>query len=143
MILVDANILLYAFDTSSDRHRAARSWLEEALEGKEEVRLALMTLLAFIRISTNPAVYSRPHVPEEAISIVMKVLTHPNVRVAEPTDRHWSVLARLSRSGQARGPLLMDAHLAALAMEHGAMLCTTDRGFARFPRLRYRDPLAA
>lgn len=142
MILVDANLLLYAYDSSSDRHEPARAWLEEVLNGEEAVRFALVSLLAFLRISTNPAVFRRPLSAGEAIGLATSWLNVPVAGLAEPTDRHWSVLEALARSGQARGPLLMDAHVAALAIEHGATLCTTDRDFARFPKLRFTDPLA-
>ncbi|MDP9342556.1 MAG: type II toxin-antitoxin system VapC family toxin [Actinomycetota bacterium] len=143
MILIDANILLYAYDASSPQHKRARVWLEQALSGEDDVRIALLSLLAFLRISTNPAVFERPLQPEDAIEIVRSWLAQPGVGVAEPSGRHWTVLAGLAQAGRARGPLLMDAHLAALAMEHGSMLCTTDRDFARFPQLRFRDPLGA
>ncbi|MBA3728635.1 MAG: PIN domain-containing protein [Actinobacteria bacterium] len=141
MILVDANILLYAYDASSTRHEAARGWLEEALGGDEEIRFALITLLAFVRLSTNPSLFRNPLRSDEAIEIVIAWLEQPVVGLADPTDLHWSRLAEVARVGQAHGPLLMDAHLAALAIEHGATLCTTDRDFARFRGLRFRDPL--
>jgi toxin-antitoxin system PIN domain toxin len=142
VILVDANLLLYAYDSSSDRHDLARRWLERVLSGEEAVRFGLLSLLAFLRISTNAAVFRRPLSPREAIALVTSWLDVPVAGVAEPTHRHWSVLEQLARAGQARGPLLMDAHLAALAIEHGATLYTTDRDFARFPKLRFADPLA-
>ena len=142
MILVDANLLLYAYDSSSAQHDRARPWLERALTGTEAVGLALISLLAFLRISTSRAVFRRPLPPADAVAIVSQWLELPGVTVAEPTDRHWTLLAELAQRGQARGPLLMDAHLAALAIEHGATLYTTDRDFARFPGLRARDPLS-
>jgi toxin-antitoxin system PIN domain toxin len=141
LILIDANLLLYAYDSTSDRHEPARRWLEEVLSGEEAVRFALVSLLAFLRVSTNPAVFRRPLRAADAVDLVTSWLDVPVCGLAEPTDRHWSVLGELARSGQARGPLLMDAHLAALAIEYGATLYTTDRDFARFPRLRLADPL--
>jgi uncharacterized protein len=141
VILVDSNLLLYAYDASSPHHSQARPWLERAFGGGESVRLALLSILAFLRISTSPAVFRRPLRPTDAIDIVTSWLELPNVGLAEPTDRHWSLLASLAHGGQARGPLLMDAHLAALATEHGATLCTTDRDFGRFPNLRFTNPL--
>ncbi|HWP61938.1 MAG TPA: type II toxin-antitoxin system VapC family toxin [Candidatus Binatia bacterium] len=143
MILVDANILLYAYDRSSPRHEPARRWLEAALNGEETVGFPLLTLLAFLRISTHPAVFRRPMEPGRAIEIVATWLARPNAAVVAPSERHWQILADVARAGQARGPLLMDAHLAALAIEHGATLATTDRGFGRFRGLRFRDPLEA
>ena len=141
MILVDANVLLYAYDGSSPRHEPARRWVETAFSGDEAVGLPVVTLVAFIRIATNPAVYRRPLSPTRAIEIVQEWLARPNVSVVNPSERHWPLLADLATSGQARGPLVVDAHLAALAIEHGATLATTDRDFARFPGLRSFDPL--
>lgn len=141
MILVDANIALYAYDTTSPHHEAARVWLEDVLNGDEEVDFALTSLLAFIRISTNPVVFRRPLRASEAIGIVTGWLGRPNVRTALPTERHWAILDEVATGGQARGPLIMDAHLAALALERGATLATSDRDFARFPRLRLIDPI--
>lgn len=143
MIFIDANILLYAYDRSSSPHAAAKAWLETVLSGDEDVRFALMTLLAFARIATNPAVFRRPLSPQQAIGHVSGWLRRPVAEIAQPTRRHWSLLDDLTRSGQARGPLVMDAHLAALVIEHGASLRTTDRDFARFPGLRFENPLNA
>jgi len=143
MILVDANLLLYAFDESSPQHQPARRWLEETLAGADPVRFALQSILGFVRISTNPAVYERPLRPDDAIAIVESWLGRPTAGVAAPGERHWRIFADVARGGQARGPQLMDAHLAALAIEHGATLATTDRGFARFPGLRFRNPIVA
>jgi toxin-antitoxin system PIN domain toxin len=143
VILVDANLAIYAYDRTSSRHEGARRWFEAALSGDEEVRFSLVTLLAFLRIMTNPAIFRQPARPADAIAIVRTWLARPNVKLATPTDRHWELLAEVASKGQARGPLLMDAHLAALAMEHGATLATTDRDFARFAGLRFHDPLAS
>ena len=143
MILVDANVLLYAHEADGgSRHEAARVWLEGLLEGEPDIRIGLATLLAFIRISTDPRVYAQPRTSAEAIGIVEGLLARPNVTVASPGDRHWALLADAAASGRARGPLLMDAHLAALAVEHGATLATTDRDFTRFRGLRHLDLLA-
>lgn len=142
MILLDANVLLYAYDSESPRHDAARRWVEATLSGDEPVGFPLVTLVAFLRIATNPAVYRRPLAPADAVGIVIAWLARPNVSVATPSERHWAVLADTLEKGQARGPLVVDAHLAALAIEHGATLASTDRDFARFPGLRFRDPLA-
>ena len=109
--------------------------------GDEPIGFPLMTLLAFVRISTHPGLHREPLPAATALSIVRSWLAHPNVIMVSPTERHWSTLEVLAASGQARGPLLMDAHLAALAIEHGATLATTDRDFSRFPGLRTIDPL--
>ncbi|MFL5799417.1 MAG: type II toxin-antitoxin system VapC family toxin [Actinomycetota bacterium] len=142
MILVDANLLLYAYNSRSPQHDAAREWLEDVLSGEEEVGFALVTLLAFLRLATSQTLLRTPFTPAEAIAVVRAWLASPNARLIGPTEFHWSTLDEVCRTGQARGPLLMDAHLAALALEHGATLCTTDRDFARFPRLRVVDPIA-
>lgn len=142
MILADANLLIYAYDAASPRHEGARAWLEEALLGGELVLLPWASILAFIRITTNPRAFTAPFSIEEASEVISEWLAHPRVRVVGPTERHWEILGRLLTSGQARGPLVSDAHLAALAIEHGAELQTTDRDFTRFPGLRFRNPLA-
>lgn len=141
MILVDANLLLYAYHPRSDRHAAGRRWLEKALTGPELVRFAWVTLWAFLRISTNPRVFERPLSTTEASEAVSSWLAQPAAGILQPGERHWEILSGLLADGQATGPLVMDAALAALAIEHGATLCTTDRDFARFPRLKVVDPL--
>jgi hypothetical protein len=141
MILVDANILIYAYNPSADRHAAAKQWLEAAVAGPVPIRLAWVTVLAFVRIMTHHQVFRRPFSLAEAVGIVDEWLGHPMVSVLDPGDRHWSVLRRLLLDGQASGPLSTDAHLAALAIEHGATLYTTDRDFARFPGVKVVDPL--
>lgn len=141
MIIVDANLLLYAYDPDSPRHAAAREWLESVLSSSRPVRFAWVTLWAFVRISTNPRVFVRPFSPEEACAAVASWLQQPHVGIAEPGERHLEILGELLRDGQAAGPLVMDAALAALAIEHGATLCSTDRDFARFSALDWQDPL--
>ena len=141
MILVDANLLLYAYDPDSAQHEASRRWLEDALSGAELVRFTWLTLWAFIRISTNPQVFVRPLTPHEAHAAVASWLEQPNAGVVEPSDRHLEILGRLLASGQAAGPLVIDAALAAVAIEHGAVLCSTDRDFSRFADLAWRNPI--
>lgn len=141
MILVDANLLLYAYDRTSPRHEPARAWFEGLMNGEEDVRFGLATLLAFLRIATNPAVFRRPLRPTRAVEIVASWLGRSNVSIASPSDRHWRILAEVAAAGQARAALMMDAHLAALATEYSATLATTDRDFARFRGLRFIDPL--
>jgi hypothetical protein len=141
VIIVDANLLLYAYDSSSPRHDRARRWFETLMNGEPDIRFGLGTLLAFLRLSTDPRVFERPLGAAEAVGIVESWLARPNVSIAHTSDRHWTGLAELSETAKARGPLMMDAHLAALTMEHGARLATTDRDFTRFPGLRFEDPL--
>ncbi len=142
MILIDANLLLYAYDASSPRHEKARQWFEGVMSDEPDVRFGLMTLLAFVRLATDQRVFDRPLETARAIDIVESWLARTNVSVAQPSERHWAALAALSTSAKVRGSLVMDAHLATLAIEHGASLATTDRDFTRFPSLRFADPLA-
>ena len=141
MILIDANLLLYAYDSSSEHHTRARSWLENILSEPQLIRLAWVTILAFLRISTNRKIFENPFTISEATSIVQKWLEHPTVDLLHPSERHWTILSKLLKDGQANGPLVMDAHLAALAIEHGAKLYTTDRDFSRFDNLQVVNPL--
>jgi uncharacterized protein len=141
VILVDVNLLLFAYNPSFDRHQRAREWLESVLSRPDPVCLAWATILAFLRIATNPRAFEYPLSIEEAIPIVSTWLELPMVTILEPGDRHWTILTQLLSQTQLRGPAVMDAHLAALAIEHGAVLCTSDRDFARFPNLRLLNPL--
>jgi hypothetical protein len=142
MILVDANLLIHAYNPRSVLHEPSRGWLEGAFSGPSLVRFTWMTLWAFIRITTNPRVFERPLTFADADDIVSTWLAEPAAGVLEPGERHWPILQRLLADGQAAGPLVMDAALAAIAIEHGATLVTTDRDFSRFPGLSWRNPLA-
>jgi toxin-antitoxin system PIN domain toxin len=142
MILVDANLLLYAYDPNAVLHEASRRWLEATLSGTPLVRFTWLTVWAFLRIATNPRVFERPLSAEEAEHHVSSWLSQPSAGILEPGERHWEILQQLTREGQASGPLVMDAALAAIAIEHGATLCTTDRDFARFPGLIWKNPVA-
>ncbi len=141
MIAVDANLLLYASDTSSVHHPAARRWLESVLSGGEAVGLPWAALLAFLRVGTNPRIRKDAFTVEEACGIVAEWLERPNITLLNPGERHWQILRDMMARGQVRGPLVTDAHLAALAIEHGAEFATTDRDFARFPGLKFFNPL--
>jgi uncharacterized protein len=132
VILVDANVLLYATDAQSPHHEPARRWLEDALSGNEEIGFPLVSLLAFVRIGTDARVFAVPMEPAEAIEIVTSWLSRPLGRPVSPTRKHWSTLTEVAVAARAKGPAITDAHLAALAREHGASICTTDRGFARY-----------
>jgi toxin-antitoxin system PIN domain toxin len=142
VILLDANLLIYAYDETSPFHEAARTWIERGFGEEDEVALSLVSVLAFLRIMTNQALFDPAMTVSEAVEIVTEWVSRPNVGVVQPTRRHYELVAELARTGKARGPMLMDVHLAALAIEHGATLCTTDRAFARFKGLRVEDPLA-
>jgi len=141
VILVDANLLIYAHDSASAHHEIARGWLEEVLSKPEQVGLAWVVILAFLRVATNRRL--RPNAPSvaEAVEIVTGWLERPTVALVHPGERHWEILRNLLEEGQAPGPLVMDAHVAALAIEHGATLATTDKDFTRFPGLRVFNPL--
>ncbi|KPK04958.1 MAG: hypothetical protein AMS20_07750 [Gemmatimonas sp. SG8_28] len=140
MILVDANVLLYAYYPRSDRHERCREWVERAFSGATPVWLAWSTILAFIRIGTNGRVFEAPLRADEAQAIVSTWLEAPAVGWLNPGERYWSILQELLQAAQVAGPLVMDAALAALALEHGAAVCTTDRDFLRFPGVRLVDP---
>lgn len=142
MILVDANLLLYAYNPRAADHDASRRWLEASLSGQPLVRFAWLSLWAFLRISTNPRVFERPLTMTEAEAAVAAWLAQPMAGILEPGERHWDILRALARHGQTSGTLIMDAALAAIAIEHGATLCTTDRDFARFDGLKWENPLA-
>lgn len=143
MILVDANLLLYAYHPRAEQHERSRAWLEAALIGSDLVRFAWVTLWAFLRIATNPRVFDHPLSTAEATAAISSWLAQPAAAILEPADRHWEILCGLTQDGQAAGPLVMDAVLAAIAIEHGALLCSTDRDFSRFPGLKWTNPLAA
>lgn len=142
MIILDANILLYAYQPDAAQHQSARTWLERIFSAAEPVRLPWSTVLAFVRIGTNRRVFESPLAIEEAEEIVSEWLGLPNVAVLEPGERYWEILRTLLIAGQVAGPLVSDAALAALAIEHGATLYTTDRDFARFSGLNWENPLA-
>jgi uncharacterized protein len=142
VILVDANLLLYAYHPRAKQHEASRAWLEATLSGPELVRFAWLTLWAFMRIGTNPRAFEHPLSSAEAEAAVSAWLAQPTAGILEPGERHWDILRGLVREGQAAGPLVMDAVIAAIALEHGATLYTTDRDFSRFARLKWQNPLA-
>ena len=123
MTLIDANLLLYAFDRSSPHHRAARHWLNVTLSKADLVALSWATMLAFLRLGTDPRLLKHPLTITEAVGIVAGWLERPNVTVLSAGERHWTILTRLFEEGQVRGALVTDAHLAALAIEHGAASC--------------------
>ncbi len=142
MKLTDVNLLLYAVDSGSPRHKAARRWLEDALSGSETFAFAWLVLLAFLRLSTNPRVFEEPLAPTDALDTLDGWLGQPCSTVVHPTERHPMVLRGLLEPLGTAANLTNDAHLAALAIEHGAELCSSDSDFSRFPGLRWRDPLS-
>lgn len=141
MTLLDANVLIYAVNADSPHHRRSKAWLVQALSGTETVAFSWVALLAFLRLSTNPLVFPRPLKPDQALDIIESWLVQPTAVVLGPTERHLAVMRNLIDSVGTMGNLTTDTHLAALAIEHGARLCSTDRDFARFPGLRWLNPL--
>jgi toxin-antitoxin system PIN domain toxin len=141
--LPDANVLLYAIDERAPRHDAARAWLEATLSGTETVAFAWTVLLAVVRLATKAAVFEQPLDADGALDIVDGWLERPNATVIHPTSRHAAVLRELLGPLGTAGNLVGDAHLAALAIEHGAELCSSDADFSRFPGVRWTDPLVA
>jgi len=143
MILVDADLLIYAHHQAVEFHSRARAWFEAALRGSEGVGIAWMTVLAFLRITTNRHIFVHAFAMAEAEKIVAAWMRHPSISIVAEGERHWEILSRMLLAGQASSELVSDAHLAAQAIEHGATLCTTDRDFARFPGPRWKNPLQA
>ncbi len=141
MILLDANLLLYAFDENATHHASAKGWLAEALHSGEDVGVAWTVLLAFVRIGTNPRIIQVPLSLPAVSEIVTDLLEDPAVVLLQPTPRHLELFLAMLNQGQATANLVNDAHLAALAIEHGATLCSADRDFARFPGLKWKNPL--
>jgi uncharacterized protein len=139
--LPDVNLLLYAADETSVRHKPARRWLEETLSGTETVAFAWLALVGFLRIGTNQAIFEHPLAVDKACDLIDGWLDLPCATVVHPTDRHATVLRELLMPLGTAGNLTNDAHLAALAIEHGALLCSCDTDYARFAGLRWVDPL--
>lgn len=142
MILVDANLLLYAEDTLSEHHQAARIWWDTQLSGAEPVCLCWPVLTAFIRLGTNLRLHRRPLSLKEAVERVQSWLDQPCVRMIHPGEQHWAIFQAMLRDGKAIGSLVSDAHLAALALEHNCVLQSTDADFARFKGLKWNNPIA-
>lgn len=142
MTILDINILLYAHDPESPQHLAARAWLDNLIVSPEVIGLPWLTIWGFVRISTNQRIRPHPKAAADAFQRVREWLAQPGVILVQPGARHLELLERLVIEGQAAGPLLTDAALAALALENGASLASTDRDFSRFPGLRWINPLA-
>jgi toxin-antitoxin system PIN domain toxin len=142
-VIVDANILLYAIDASSPFHEQARDWLERALNGPTRVGFSWPTLTAFLRLSTHVRATSHPLIPAEAWAFIDDWLAAEPAWIPLPTSRHAEVLRQLTMDGDLRGNLVTDAHLAALAIEHGVAVCSADSDFARFEGVVWINPLRA
>jgi toxin-antitoxin system PIN domain toxin len=142
VILLDANVLIYAHVSTFNQHRAARDWLDRQLIGFADVGLPWPSLLAFLRLVTNPRVFERPEPVGDAWRQVREWLACENAWIPQPTERHVEIMSKLLALPGIQGNLIPDAHLAALAIEHGLTLCSTDGDFARFPGLNWVNPIA-
>jgi toxin-antitoxin system PIN domain toxin len=142
MVIADVNLLLYAHVTGFRQHRAARKWWEALLDGREEVGVAGPALFGFVRLATNRRVLDPPMEVDSALERVESWFSRAQVRFLQPGPRHLEIAFRLLRTLGAAGNLTTDVQLAALAIEHGAALHSNDSDFARFPDLRWVDPLA-
>lgn len=140
MVLIDANVLLYAVNSRAPEHEASWTWLERSLRGNEGVGFAWIALLGFLRVGTNPAALGDPLDVETATAQVERWLSAPAAVVVQPTSRHAAILGGLLRQVGVGGNLVTDAHLAALAVEHDAAVVSFDRDFARFEGVRHRLP---
>jgi len=141
LILIDANLLIYAHVSAFPQHKAAHAWLDGCLNSSAAAGLPWVSLMAFVRLVSNPRIFSRPESVTRAWTQVEQWLDCPPVWIPQPTDRHREVLGPLLRTQGGKSNLVLDAHLAALAIEHGLTLCTSDGDFARFPGLRWQNPL--
>jgi toxin-antitoxin system PIN domain toxin len=140
--IVDVNIPLYAVDSNAPRHRAARDWWERAVNGDELVGLPWIVLTGFLRVAINPRVLASPHEVHSALARIDRWLALDTVRVVREKDDHWQTLRGLTASAGTAGNLTTDAHLAALAISHDAVLFSSDLDFGRFKGLRLENPLA-
>ncbi len=141
MILVDANLLIYAVNRDAPHHARARRWWETALSGSERVGLAWVVILAFLRVTTRPGILERPLGTEAAVRYIDEWLDRPMVELVVPGEAHWHILRNLLLSSGTLGNLTSDAHLAAMALACGAEICSADYDFRRFPGIRHRNPL--
>lgn len=141
MVLPDVNILIYAYRTDSPGHAAYRAWLDGTVGANEAFGLADVVASGFLRVVTHPRVFDPPSPIEHALTFVEALRGQPNCVPVAPGSRHWSIFARLCRQAGARGNLVPDAYLAAMAIEAGCEWITTDRDYSRFPGLRWRHPL--
>jgi toxin-antitoxin system PIN domain toxin len=143
MILVDANLLLYAANAAAPEHEQARAWLDGQLNGTARVGLPWPSILAFVRIASNPLIVRRPATPAEAWKTAREWLGCDPAWVPLPGERHAEILGPFFELSFMTSRLVPDAHLAALAVEHGLTLCSTDGDFAKFPGLKWENPLTA
>ena len=142
MKLLDLNLLLYAVNEDSPLHAAAKGWLEQALTDDEPVAIPWVVILGFLRIATHPRILAKPLKSDQALTVVDSWLCRPTVRILHAGPEHWRILRGLLRESGTAGNLTTDAHLAAMAIESGCELCSTDGDFARFRHLRWANPIS-
>lgn len=142
MILPDVNVLVYAHDRAFPQHDAYRTWLQNILESDATYGLSDLVLSGFLRIVTHSRILNTPLSSTEALSVVNDLRSHPNCFVVKPGERHWHIFTRLCEHVKATSNTVPDAYLAALAIESGCEWLTADKGFSRFPNLKWRHPLA-
>lgn len=142
MIVPDVNLLVHAYREDSPRHASARAWLEELVGSDRAFAVSELVLSGFLRVVTHPRVFAPPTPLEQALEFTEALRSQPNCVVVAPGERHWRIFTRLCRAGDARGNLVPDAYLAALAVESGSELVSTDRDFARFEDLHWSPPTA-
>jgi uncharacterized protein len=142
MILTDANLLIYAYNELSPEHKAARTWLQETLSTAEPLAFSWLAIMAFVRVTTNRKIFARPYTTDEAFDVVANWLSAPGSLILAPGDEHLSIVRRLAHDSGVYGATLTDAHVAALAIEHGVILATTDSDFGQFASLKWMNPIA-
>lgn len=142
MLLIDVNVLVYAFRESAPEHQAYARWLHRCINSDQPFGMSDLVLSGFLRIATHPRIFDPPSPPEPAIRFVHILRNQPNCVSVAPGPRHWDIFTRLCREAKAKGNLVSDAYLAALAIESGSEWITADRDYSRFPGLRWRHPLA-
>ena len=141
MILVDANLLIYAVNRDAPQHRTARRWFEQAVSGHEPVGLPWVCLLAFLRITTRPGILANPLTVDQAVGYVESWLKQPFVEAVAPGPGHWPILRQLLHATGTAGNLTSDLHLAAMAIERSASVCSADQDYQRFAGLEHISPL--
>ncbi len=141
MKLVDANLLVYAVNERAPQHDRARKWLEEALAGEETIGFAWIVLIGFLRLTTRAAIFPRPLSIRKVLDLIGLWLSQPCATIVHPGQRHFEILRKLLLPLGAAGNITTDAHLAAIAIEHSAEVCSSDADFGRFPGVRWRNPL--
>jgi hypothetical protein len=141
MILLDVNVLVDAFRGDQPRHPAVRAWVDQVVEGDAAFGVPELVLSGFVRVVTHPRVFEEPDDVDDALAFAERLRELPHALAVQPGERHWSIFARLCRVTRATGNTVPDAYLAAIAIESGGELVTADRGFARFPGLRWREPM--